>query len=84
MEIKTEKMTFAEIAPDGYGTDADHLKTLGDIETALAAGMTMITLDLSDVMRPQASAFSETQVESEFAALPPSVHQASSRALSGA
>ena len=31
----------------GYGADGDHLKTPEEVRTALAAGMTMITLDLS-------------------------------------
>jgi hypothetical protein len=30
---------------DGFGSDADHLKTTGDIDACLAAGFTMFTID---------------------------------------
>ncbi|MFO7535115.1 MAG: tagaturonate epimerase family protein [Kiritimatiellia bacterium] len=61
---------------EGYGADGDHLKTIADIETALAAGMTMITLDLSEVMRPQAADFSDAQIAAEYATLDAGVKKA--------
>ena len=61
---------------DGFGADGDHLKTIADIESALEAGMTMITLDLSEVMRPQAAAFPDAQIDREFAALAPDAREA--------
>lgn len=36
----------------GFGADGDHLKTMRDIRMALDAGCTMITLDLSDHIKP--------------------------------
>lgn len=64
---------------EGYGADADHLKTLEHIAAALGCGMTMITLDLSEVMRPSVAAMASTDLEAEFRKLPPDVQ---SRALS--
>lgn len=37
---------------DGFGADGDHLKKPEDIEYALSLGFTIITLDLSDHIRP--------------------------------
>ena len=36
----------------GFGADGDHLKTLPDIQTALDAGCSMITLDCSEHIQP--------------------------------
>ena len=47
-------LVFASDYRDGYGADGDHLKTIKDIDTALAAGMPLITLDRSDVMNAAA------------------------------
>lgn len=55
---------------DGYGADGDHLKTIADIDTALAAGMTMITLDLSEVMNAAAGDWDQDTVDIAFNALP--------------
>ncbi len=55
---------------DGYGADGDHLKTLADIDTALDAGMPMITLDLSDVMDPGVATRSDSEVNAAYDALP--------------
>ena len=63
-------MVFAEDYRDGYGADGDHLKTIRDIDTALAAGMPMITLDLSDVMNAAAGSWSAAQVEEAFSGMP--------------
>lgn len=43
---------FREGYRDGFGADGDHLKRPEDIEYALSLGFTMITLDLSDHIRP--------------------------------
>jgi len=51
---------------EGFGADADHLKTLTDIQTAIDAGYTMITLDLSAVLRPEAASFSDAEIATEF------------------
>ena len=55
---------------DGYGADGDHLKTLADIDEALAAGMPMITLDLSEVMNPAATEWDAAAVDEAWARLP--------------
>ncbi len=80
-ELKLTNRTYRNVIDDtsflvfqcgyteGFGADGDHLKTIPDIEAALAAGMTMITLDLSEVMRPQAAAFPDAQIDSEYATL---------------
>ncbi|MEK6796662.1 MAG: tagaturonate epimerase family protein [Spirochaetota bacterium] len=54
----------------GYGADGDHLKTLADIDTALAAGMPMITLDLTNTMNPDAVSWNASRIGNEFDKLP--------------
>ncbi|MBE6364926.1 MAG: hypothetical protein E7053_04135 [Lentisphaerae bacterium] len=63
-------LVFAADYRDGYGADGDHLKTLADIDTALAAGMPMITLDLSDVMNAAAGNWDAAAVDEAFDKLP--------------
>jgi hypothetical protein len=87
-ELKLTNRTYRQVIDDttflvfqcgyteGFGADGDHLKTIPDIEGALAAGMTMITLDLSEVMRPQAAAFPDSRIDTEFAALAADVRKA--------
>ncbi len=87
-ELKLTNRTYQNVIDDttflvfqcgyteGYGADGDHLKTLADIENALAAGMTMITLDLSEVMRHQAATFPAAQIDTEYAALSAAVREA--------
>lgn len=60
---------------DGFGADGDHLKTIAHINMALAAGMPMITLDLSDEMQPEAGSWSESEVQTAFANLPEAVRK---------
>ncbi len=87
-ELKLTNRTYRDVVDDttflvfqagyteGFGADGDHLKTIADIQGALDAGMTMITLDLSEVMKPQAAAYPDAQIAAEFAALPADVRQA--------
>ncbi|MBR7121429.1 MAG: hypothetical protein IKC94_04225 [Lentisphaeria bacterium] len=63
-------LVFAADYRDGYGADGDHLKTLADIDTALAAGMPMITLDLSDVMNAAAGDWDAAAVNEAFDRFP--------------
>ena len=63
-------MVFAEDYRNGYGADGDHLKNIPDIDTALDAGMPMITLDLSEVMNAAAGEWSDEEVKTAFDALP--------------
>jgi tagaturonate epimerase len=58
---------------DGYGADGDHLKTIPDMDTALAADMPMITLDLSEVMNAAAGDWSDEKIDAAFAKLPADV-----------
>ncbi|MFA7231122.1 MAG: tagaturonate epimerase family protein [Victivallaceae bacterium] len=60
---------------DGYGADGDHLKNIADIDTALAAGMPMITLDLSEVMNAAAGSWEQKEIDVAFAALPSAVQK---------
>ena len=55
---------------DGFGADGDHLKTIPAIDIALAAGMPMITLDLTEVMRPEVADWSDADVEAALTDLP--------------
>ncbi|TVR70809.1 MAG: hypothetical protein EA427_05305 [Spirochaetaceae bacterium] len=57
---------FQEGYRSGYGADGDHLKTIDSIDTALAAAMPMITLDLTEVMRPEVAEWSDEEIEREF------------------
>jgi hypothetical protein len=59
-------LVFQEGYERGYGADGDHLKTLKDIDVALAAGMPMITLDLTEVMSPEPAAWSPDRITAEF------------------
>lgn len=63
-------MVFQAGYKDGYGADGDHLKTIADIDTALAADMPMITLDLSDVMNAAAGDCDQTEIDAAFTKLP--------------
>ncbi len=62
---------FQEGYEQGYGADGDHLKSLQDIDEAVAAGMPMITLDLTEVMSPEPASWSAAKVDEEFARLAP-------------
>lgn len=63
-------LVFQEGYTGGYGADGDHLKTIPDIDRALAYSMPMITLDLTEVMRPEVADWSDAEVEAAFAHLP--------------
>jgi hypothetical protein len=63
-------LVFQEGYTGGYGADGDHLKTIPDIDRALANHMPMITLDLTEVMKPEVADWSEAEVEAAFAHLP--------------
>jgi len=63
-------MVYCADFRDGYGADGDHLKKICDIDVALAAGMPMITLDLSEVMNAAAGDWDAAAVEEAFAAMP--------------
>lgn len=66
-------MVFESDYRDGFGADGDHLKKIADIDVALAAGMPMITLDLSEVMNAAAGDWNDERVAAAFAELPAEV-----------
>lgn len=57
---------FQENYQDGYGADGDHLKSLEEIKNALGAGVSMITLDLSEKLNPEASDYPKEQLDRQF------------------
>ncbi|HTO23592.1 MAG TPA: tagaturonate epimerase family protein [Spirochaetia bacterium] len=63
-------LVFQEGYEGGYGADGDHLKNLRDIDSALDAGMPMITLDLTEVMTPEPAAWTPARVDEAFSSLP--------------
>jgi hypothetical protein len=66
----TAFLVFQEGYERGYGADGDHLKTIADIDTALASNMPMITLDLSETMNYAAADWDYSKIEAEFLSLP--------------
>ena len=46
----------------GYGADGDHLKTLDEVQKAISAGATMITLDCSENIDNQAATMSGSEL----------------------
>jgi len=57
---------FQENYQEGYGADGDHLKSLQEVKTALDAGVSMVTLDLSEQLNPDAIHFSKEAIERKF------------------
>ncbi len=66
-------MVFESDYRSGFGADGDHLKSFADIEGALAAGMPMITLDLSEVVNVAAGSMPAAGIDALFADLDPEV-----------
>ena len=60
---------FQEGYEDGFGADADHMKTIEAIDTALGESMPMITLDLTEVLRPEVADWSEADLTAGYDAL---------------
>jgi tagaturonate epimerase len=61
---------FQEGWREGYGADADHLKTPADIDAFLAAGFTFFTLDPGDKVVSGAETLSAAEIIKQFKALP--------------
>ena len=61
---------FAEGWHDGFGADADHLKTPKDIDDCLAAGYTFYTFDPGEYVDATADSTDLHDLRSRFAALP--------------
>ena len=54
----------------GYGADADHLKTIEDVDGCVPAGYTMYTIDPSAYVENAAESASRAELEQGLAALP--------------
>lgn len=61
---------FQEGFEEGFGADADHLKTTEDIDRMMNAGFTMFTIDPSDYVNNAADSLSLKQLESFLEDLP--------------
>lgn len=68
-------MVYQTNYKDGYGADGDHLKKIADIDVALAAGMPMITLDLSEVMLAAAGDWPQEKVDEAFEKIAPAIRE---------
>ena len=61
---------FQEGWREGFGADADHLKTFEHIERCIAAGFTFFTIDPSDYVDNRADQDDEATLREKVAALP--------------
>jgi hypothetical protein len=61
---------FEEGYRDGFGADADHLKTTDDIDATVAAGFTMFTIDPGDHVDDAAETDDVSALREKFDALP--------------
>jgi hypothetical protein len=57
---------FQENYQGGYGADGDHLKSLDEIKSALDAGVSMVTLDLSEKLNLEAFHYPKELVDRRF------------------
>ncbi len=60
---------FQEGYTTGFGADADHLKTLADLEGVIAAGYTFYTCDPSDYVNDKAGILASAELHREFESL---------------
>jgi len=61
---------FQEGYRDGYGADADHLKTLGDVDACAEAGYTLFTIDPGDHVDETAESLRGSALAERFQGLP--------------
>jgi len=54
----------------GFGSDADHLKTIADIDRTMAAGFTMYTIDPSDYVDNRVNEMDISALQQAFSELP--------------
>ncbi len=62
--------TFQEGWRNGYGADADHLKTTEQIDLFASAGFTQFTINSCDYIDNRASEYSGSEIMSKVASLP--------------
>ena len=61
---------FQEGFRGGFGSDADHLKTTEDMDSCIAAGFTMFTIDPGDYVDNEADTCEASIAKEKFEALP--------------
>lgn len=61
---------FQEGYVEGFGSDADHLKTTDDIDLMMNAGFTMFTIDPSDYVDNSAENLTESELSARIQILP--------------
>lgn len=61
---------FSEGWQKGFGADADHLKTTGDISSCVAAGYTFFTFDPGEYVDDRAESAKENELRDAFEGLP--------------
>ena len=61
---------FQEGFHEGFGADADHLKTTKDIDRMVEAGFTMFTIDPSDFVVNEVKTMDENELKSMYKKLP--------------
>jgi len=61
---------FQEGYQGGFAADADHLKTLDDIDATFGAGFTMYTIDPSDYVDNKADTYNHKALQEKFKGLP--------------
>ena len=61
---------FQEGYKDGFGADADHLKTTDDVDRLVKAGFTMFTIDPSDHVVNGVTELSQQELSKKVSALP--------------
>ncbi|MFZ0455123.1 MAG: tagaturonate epimerase family protein [Ignavibacteriaceae bacterium] len=61
---------FQEGFTEGFGADADHLKTIEDINRLIDAGFTMFTFDPSDHVVPGVEKMADDEIEEKIKNLP--------------
>jgi hypothetical protein len=66
---------FQEGYRGGYGADGDHLKDAAQIADALAAGVTMITADVSEEIHPEVSELNEAELADRYRELDPAIRK---------
>jgi hypothetical protein len=57
---------FQENYQKGYGADGDHLKSIGEVKSALEAGISMVTLDLSEKLNFETYLAPKEEVDRKF------------------
>ena len=61
---------FQEGYRDGFGSDADHLKTIEDLDSTIAAGFTLFTIDPGDHVDNEAQTEDPSTLECKVESLP--------------